>query len=449
MLAAALDPYTPITSEESEPGHRPRVVLMVHGHPDYSAGGAEMAAYSLYKALAEESPDDTHLVAWVSPKRLKTHARGSITRLQPGHNEWLYHSEPAEWLFSLSANRATLHNGLIAFLKELAPDVVHLHHFLGFGMDALRMIRLELPDAKLVMTLHEYLAICLRDGQMVTTNENKLCTAASPVRCSGCFPHLYRSHFALREEWFRRHLALVDQFISPSQFLKDRYVAWGVPEEKIAVVENAQICVTNPPPPERKIDLDLKTTFAFFGQLNPYKGADVLMDAAAALQEMLEDEDEKADLADQPRLPRPHIVIYGTTGHQSDEFKAKLAARLEELKGVVEYRGAYGRHEVIDLMTSAGWVLVPSTWWENSPVVIEEAFHARRPVICADIGGMAEKVENGVNGLHFRARDPRDLARVMLGCLREPQRWDALSAGARRLPTLRESAEQHYALYAE
>ena len=206
------------------------------------------------------------------------------------------------------------------------------------------------------------------------------------------------------------------------------------------MLENAQIAVTNPPPRARSEDEDLKATFAFFGQLNPYKGADVLMDAAAALMEMLEGEEG---------APRPHIVIYGTTGNQSDEFKAKLAERLEELKGVVEYRGAYSRHEVIELMSSTGWVLVPSTWWENSPVVIEEAFLAGRPVICADIGGMAEKVENEVNGLHFRARDPHDLARVMRRCLREPELWDRLRRGVRRLPTLEESAAQHYGLYAQ
>lgn len=418
----------------------PRVVLLVHGHPDYSAGGAEMAAFSLYKALSARNPEGTHLVSWVSPQRLRTHSRGLVTRVEPALNEWLFHSEPAEWLYGLSASRANLHHGLIAFLREIDPDVIHLHHFLGFGMDAIRLIRLELPRAKLVMTLHEFLAICLRDGQMVTTNQNSLCTHASPVKCTGCFPHLYRSHFALREAWYRRHFGLIDQFISPSEFLKERYVAWGLPAEKIVVLENAQICVTNPPPKVRIADEHLRSTFAFFGQLNPYKGAEVLMDAAAALQEMIIEDDED--------LPQPHVIIYGTTGNQSEEFKTRLAERLEELKGVVEYRGAYSRHEVLDLMTASGWVLVPSTWWENSPVVIEEAFYAGRPVICADIGGMAEKVSDGVNGLHFRARDPYDLARVMLRCLREPALWEQLRRGVRRLPSLQDSAEDHYALYA-
>jgi glycosyltransferase involved in cell wall biosynthesis len=58
-------------------------------------------------------------------------------------------------------------------------------------------------------------------------------------------------------------------------------------------------------------------------------------------------------------------------------------------------------------------VLVPSTWWENSPVVIQEAYAAGRPLICTGIGGMAEKVPNRRSGLHFRLGDAADLARVM------------------------------------
>jgi glycosyltransferase involved in cell wall biosynthesis len=56
---------------------------------------------------------------------------------------------------------------------------------------------------------------------------------------------------------------------------------------------------------------------------------------------------------------------------------------------------------------------MPSTWWENSPVVIQEAFAAGRPVICTGIGGMAEKVPDRRAGLHFRRGDAADLARVM------------------------------------
>ena len=57
-------------------------------------------------------------------------------------------------------------------------------------------------------------------------------------------------------------------------------------------------------------------------------------------------------------------------------------------------------------MARIDWVVVPSIWWETGPLVVMEAFQYGRPVICSDIGGMSEKVTDGVNGLHFRRRDP-------------------------------------------
>ena len=61
-------------------------------------------------------------------------------------------------------------------------------------------------------------------------------------------------------------------------------------------------------------------------------------------------------------------------------------------------------------MATVDWIVMPSIWWENSPVVIQEASCIGRPPIVSDIGGMAEKVRDGVDGLHFRAGSPEDLA---------------------------------------
>jgi glycosyltransferase involved in cell wall biosynthesis len=58
-------------------------------------------------------------------------------------------------------------------------------------------------------------------------------------------------------------------------------------------------------------------------------------------------------------------------------------------------------------------VVVPSIWWENSPVVIQEALAANVPLIASDIGGMAEKVRADIDGLHFLVGDYVDLAEKM------------------------------------
>lgn len=414
-----------------------RTVLLCHGHPHYSVGGAEMASYSLFRALAADDPDNVHLVAWISSERAPLHAAGGITRLGAAANEWLYHAEPASWLFQTSASRDSSYRDLVAFLVSLDPDVIHFHHFMGFGLDAIRLVRLALPRAKLVLTVHEFLAICANDGQMVTRPAGKLCEMASPVRCAGCFPERSRSELALREIWFKRHFEFVDLIISPSQFLKDRYVAWGIDEARIRVMENAQFCTTRASPRAPANDTDLAATFAFFGQLNPYKGIDVLLDAAAHLRQRLQ-------LATGAASPR--IVIHGAMAG-SDAFRERLSDKLAAMRDIVEYRGPYDMDEVVDLMSAVGWVVVPSTWWENSPVVIEEAFHAGRPVICGNIGGMKEKVAHEVNGLHFRVRDPGDLSATIERCLREPELWGRLKQSVREIPGLPASAAAYRACY--
>ena len=64
-------------------------------------------------------------------------------------------------------------------------------------------------------------------------------------------------------------------------------------------------------------------------------------------------------------------------------------------------------------MGSVDWVVLPSIWWENAPLVLLEAQAAGVPVICSGIGGMAEMVEHGRTGLHVPPGDPRALADAM------------------------------------
>jgi glycosyltransferase involved in cell wall biosynthesis len=67
-------------------------------------------------------------------------------------------------------------------------------------------------------------------------------------------------------------------------------------------------------------------------------------------------------------------------------------------------------------------VIIPSIWWENSPVVIQEAIAHGRPLIGANIGGMKEKIE-GIAGLTFEARSSSSLATKIQQAM-EPECFD-------------------------
>jgi glycosyltransferase involved in cell wall biosynthesis len=114
---------------------------------------------------------------------------------------------------------------------------------------------------------------------------------------------------------------------------------------------------------------------------------------------------------------------------QDGEFKRIVARFLEETRDSVTLVGKYRPEQLPALMRDIDWVVVPSIWWENSPLVIQEAFLNNRPVICSNVGGMAEKVTAGINGLHFRVGDPTSLAAVIREAVQAPATWDRLRRG--------------------
>ena len=75
-------------------------------------------------------------------------------------------------------------------------------------------------------------------------------------------------------------------------------------------------------------------------------------------------------------------------------------------------------------------LVVPSMWIENAPFIIREAFAAGVPVIASDLGGMAEMVRDGVDGLLFPPGDARSLAACLRRLSTRTACWIALAPGS-------------------
>ena len=89
--------------------------------------------------------------------------------------------------------------------------------------------------------------------------------------------------------------------------------------------------------------------------------------------------------------------------------------------------GRYEHHEVGRILGEVNVVVVPLIWYENAPLVIREAFLAKKPVVTATFGGMREWIQDGVNGLLFRPRDVRDLRRTLERFITDPSLLEKLS----------------------
>jgi len=103
--------------------------------------------------------------------------------------------------------------------------------------------------------------------------------------------------------------------------------------------------------------------------------------------------------------------------------------------------------EVPALLASLDALVVPSVWIENSPFVIKEAFAAGVPVVASNLGGMAELVRDGVEGLRFRAGNAADLARVMRRAAGSPELWSTLSDRLPVPPTPHQLVDTYRAFY--
>lgn len=388
-----------------------RVLVIAHGHPAFSKGGAEIAAYQLYRALRDRADCDAWFLARHDIPGLERPDSAFALRDVEGR-EILYRQDSGHFDFTALRLRYLAHD-LAGLLAELRPDVVHLHHYLHLGIETLKVIRNVLPEVRIVLSLHEFLAICNRQGQMVKS-DGRLCNQAHPQDCHMCLPERSPQDYFLRERYIKSFFALVDQFISPSQFLKERYAAWGLAQERIAVIENGQPPV--PPAPWRVADDGVDAVFGYFGQITPYKGLKILLRAYSTLP---------PDLRKRSRLE-----IHGG-GHSAfgQDFGKAIEQALAGAPAEVLYAGPYAPEELPRRMAGVDWVVVPSIWWENSPLVIQEAFRHRRPVICSNIGGMAEKVINGRNGLHFPVGDPASLAAKLELAIRKPGLLDELRGG--------------------
>jgi glycosyltransferase involved in cell wall biosynthesis len=284
-----------------------------------------------------------------------------------------------------------------------------------------------------VYTLHEFMPICNNSGQLYRTQGRGPCLEASPRRCHECFPGVPSSAFHLRKRFIQFHLDPVDRFIAPSNFLRDRYADWGVPREKFVAEEYGRTVPDlppDPPPVQRP-----RNRFGFFGQLNAFKGVDVLLAAMAHAG------------GSRPG-GRPELVVHGANlDLQPGDVRERLQRLITQAGSAVTFVGPYPHGQAGRLMRQVDWVVVPSVWWENSPLVIQEAFMAGRPVICSDIGGMAEKVRDGVDGLHFRAGDPTALADTLCRACDTPGLWDRLRAGIRPVYPMDRHTARLSALY--
>jgi glycosyltransferase involved in cell wall biosynthesis len=401
-------------------GTKQRILLVGLFHPELIRGGAQQVCYELFRGLQERDDVDVNLLASIdesAPALFKSGAR--ITGFDRRPNEFLFLSRNYDYAWH-KVQSPLLIESYVEFLGLVRPDIVHFHHFLTLGIDLLTITRRVLPNARIIFTFHEFMSMCAANGQMVRRTDKSLCTEASSVRCHQCFPDQPPEFFFLREMWMKKHLEAVDLFTTPTRFMIEHYVRWGIDRSRITCVPNGQADYSGGVVP--RDERQRRNRFGFFGQMVDNKGVHVVLQAVELLR--------ASGFCDFV------VELNGDNLHYASEARRKeiegfleREAKLPSHEQNVVMNGSYHVDQLATRMSRVDWCIVPSVWWEIFGLVISEAWMFKRPVIASNVGGMRERITDGADGLHFNVGDARSLAEVMRRASTEEGLWERLVAG--------------------
>jgi glycosyltransferase involved in cell wall biosynthesis len=473
-----------------------RILLVSHDYLPNHPAGTEIYTHQLGLELKARGHDVHVFTTEKDISRVNLEVRLREWEGLPVHeltNNLFYNTFEETWDYPPAARTFAL------FLRELKPDIVHFMHLMYLSVGcAEEAHRAGIP---VIQTLHDYWLQCPRFGQRVHA-DSSICHTIDFARCGDCLAHFkfrqtrverrsakmiaavrracgldlgplarrfgteikrrmgatgagagrggapatlpfaaagytpaepaerdaMRAHAERRDRAIRaRLLPVVRRFIAPSRFLMQRFRDWGVPEEQLLHMRTG---IDLRPFTRFSRDRAPRTRIAFIGTLAPHKGAHVLLQAWSRVPVALRE--------------RGSLVLWGPKAHNP-----AYVHELEQLAlaaGAV-LAGKLDRREVARALARTDLLVMPSIWYENSPLIILEALATRTPIAVSDLGGMAELVEPGVTGYHFRVGDAGDLAALLARVLGRPDELTRLHPSASAVRDVREDAADLERLY--
>lgn len=333
-----------------------KVLLVVHGWPPLSVGGTGLVVGGLARAL-QELGDDVHIV----------HPGASAEPLTPGvHFHPLRRPPARRWASAWSRRSPELDQ----LLDQQRFDVVHIHHLSGLPLTLPRQARAT--GARVVWTLHDYAIPCAR-GQLVNAQDH-LCKGPSVDRCTPCLRPFLRTHLRRRTRVAQRlrlaedALAAAHVRVAPSRDLARRITA--ITGHRVDPIDLPLLRPVSPAPPAEAGPV----RFLFCSAVIPTKGPDRLIRAFR-------------------RLPTGSatLTIAGPTPRfpGRPDYAADLRKQAASTRGIA-WKGPVQHDEVPNLLHQHDVLVLPSTWPENSPLIVREASAAGLHTIVGAVGGAAE-----------------------------------------------------------
>jgi glycosyltransferase involved in cell wall biosynthesis len=440
-----------------------KLLYLTNGYPPRHTAGTESYTAALARACAQAGHTVRVVCAgdWDSGPRAyngRTRTQQDGVTVDRLNLNWTRGADPNGALFDNPATEAAVAESL----AEFQPDIVHLTSAYTLSASVIRaVVRSERP---LVVTLTDFWFVCPRVTLRRSTGE--LCegdtTAWECLKCllggsrayqraraglpeaalapaltwASGMPALSRQRglrgLALNMTARKaRLLPLLEQaqaILAPSHVLADLYRANGLRRPVRVAPYGHDLDWTAQVQPRAS---ETGLTFGYVGRMTEDKGVHVLVKAATQLDPAL----------------RAQVHLYGNLDAEP-AYGARLRALAAEAPSV-QFKGAFGREALARVYSQMDVLVVPSVWYENNPLVIQEAYAAGRPVIASNLGGMAEFTQHGRSGLLFEPGNAGALAQAMDTLARDPALLARLRAGLPPVRTIAEEVQAIGAIYAE
>lgn len=429
-----------------------RITYVVHHYPPTYRAGAELYTHRVARWMQAQGHDVQVVTIESISEGSSARAEATLDEFEgvPVHRlRFRLVGAPDEliWRFDNPLLESWFADSLVA----RKPDFVHFMAGYLIGVAPLRAVRAA--GIPMALTLHDYWFACPR--HTLLRGDGALCAEvpAAPSACARCVAQglsrtaradrlsggLYSAMLeriglsaesdaiARRREVAAEAITWPDVVIAPTRFLASK-IRESLPQAALRHIPHgydAQPAPQEPPP-----DVAESVHIGYLGQIAPHKGVHVLVQAFRALN---------------PATASLHI-------HGVLESNPAYATTLRRLAGAapnIHFHGGYNHQELPAILGALDGVVVPSIWYENSPLVIIEALAAGVPVITSGLGGMAELVEDGRTGMHFATGDTGSLAatlRTFVGdaALRARLRANARTNGRRTVADEMGELEQIY-----
>ena len=427
-----------------------RILLTVHQFFPQFAAGTEVLAYSVARELMKRGHVVHVLAGFPDSAKLKDEDRFDEYDFE-GIHVYRFHHAYTPMGGQVSKIEIGYDNFLAAeyfdrILVSFRPNLIHFFHLnrLGTGLIE-RAVQAEIPR---FMTPTDFWTICPRSQLLL--GDGSLCSG--PTAHSGnCVKHFVHSTqggligkitevlpdagadllvrltnndvlpaypqqkevvaIAKRLPVNISRLNQLDGLIVPNEFMGEFLIRYGV---KSHLITESAYGVDVPSAEES----DCRSSHVgplrvgFIGTLSLHKGCHILIEAFKKLP-----------------APGATLKVYGCCEEDQD-YASSLQMRAGDNESI-ELCGTFPNSEIAKVISGIDVLVVPSMWYENTPLVIYSAQAARCPVVASDMPGLSAVIKHDENGLLFKPGCSVDLEKQLARLVTEDGLLQRLSANSR------------------